>query len=173
MKTRYCPECGRSVPLDARICPYCTKTIPMHEAQIVTQPDEKKDNTGKILLMVVAIIVIMVVVTVAIAATVYVYVSGMNSARNWESSPIVYFTKNDQSTTNSITIISADPINIDWSDIELQVDGMEQNHGMSGIVTVGDRIDISNIAGNGEYTISFRYVPSNTLLGSFDFTGEI
>lgn len=24
-QTRYCPNCGRQIPLDARICPYCRK----------------------------------------------------------------------------------------------------------------------------------------------------
>lgn len=24
-KSRYCPECGRSIPFDAKICPYCKK----------------------------------------------------------------------------------------------------------------------------------------------------
>ena len=39
-------------------------------------------------------------------------------------------------------------------------------------ITAGDIIDLSNIAGNGEYAVSIRYIPSNTLIGEYAFTGH-
>ena len=54
MNIRYCPECGRSIPLDAKICPYCTKKIPMHDEQIVK---EKPDEGIKIALIILAVVI--------------------------------------------------------------------------------------------------------------------
>ena len=41
---------------------------------------------------------------------------------------------------------------------------------MSGTVYAGAIIDITSIAGTGSYTISIRHVPTNTLIGTYDFT---
>ena len=84
--------------------------------------------------------------------------------------PIITFTKTDQSSTNTLTVVSASPADMVWSDFELQVDGVASDHGLSGTVTAGDLIDITGIAGTGAYTISIRYIPTNTLIGSWDFT---
>jgi len=161
MKKRYCPECGRSVPLDARICPYCAKTIPMHEGQIEITPDAKKDKT---VLIIVAVIIILFIVPIAIAATVYVYVSDMGPSTYYEMAPTIAFTKTDQSTINTMTVLYVDPSDVFWSDIELLVDGSEENYGMSGMVSEGDMIDITSIAGTGAYEISFKHNPTSTLI---------
>ena len=171
MKTRYCPECGRSIPLDARLCPYCTKTIPMHDVQIVEEHGEKKDNAGKIILIIAVVIIIIIAVTVAIAATVYVYVSGMmGSGGSLDSTPTIPFAQQDLTDYNNLNVIYSDPPNIDWSDLELQVDGITADHYMSGTVSVADGINITSIAGKGAYTITIIYIPTDTTLGTWDFT---
>jgi RNA polymerase subunit RPABC4/transcription elongation factor Spt4 len=168
MKTRYCPECGRSIPLDARACPYCAKTIPMHDGQIVTKTD---DDKSKIVLIIVVVVFILIFSTIAIAATVYVYVSGlMGSQSSWESTPTIPFSQQDLSAYNSLNVIYSDPSDIDWSELKLQVDGTTADHGMSGTVTVADGINITSIAGTGAYIITIIYIPTNTLLGMWDFT---
>ncbi|GAH01619.1 unnamed protein product [marine sediment metagenome] len=40
---------------------------------------------------------------------------------------------------------------------------------MSRTVLAGDIIDITGIAGTGIYTITIRHIPTNTLIGEFDF----
>ena len=107
---------------------------------------------------------------IGIAATTYVYVSGMIGPPTTMVSPSVMFTKTDQSATNTLTVVAVDPVTVEWEDIELLVDGMVENHGMLGIVIAGDIIDLTSIAGTGAYTISFRHIPTNTLLASFEFT---
>ena len=169
MKKRYCPECGRSIPFDARICPYCAKMMPMHEGQIVEETGEKKDKT---VLIIVAVVIILLIVPMAIAATVYVYVSGMGPSSNWETTPTITCMKIDQDTINTLTIVVAEPETVTWSDLELLVDGYVVNHGMSGLVLAGDVIDITSIAGMNGYGITFRHIPTNTLIGAYDFTAE-
>ena len=170
MKIRYCPECGCSIPLDARTCPYCAKKIPMHNDQIVTK---KETNDSNIILIIAAIVLILIFVTISIAATVYVYVSNqIGSQREWDFTPSIQFSKQDLSKYNTLNVIYSDPSDIDWSDIELQVDGTTANHGMSGIVTIGDGINITSIAGTGAYTITIKYIPTDTVLGTWDFKAE-
>jgi len=86
-----------------------------------------------------------------------------------EVTPTITFSKTDMISTNTLTVISASPADVDWSDLELQVDGTAADHGMSGTVTAGDIIDITAIAGTGAYTITIRHIPTNTLIGSWDF----
>ena len=170
MKTRYCPNCGRSIPLDARLCPYCAKTIPMHDTQIVTGPEEKKDNAGKIILIIAVVIIVIIAVTIAIAATVYVYVSGMmGSSSHLDSTPTISFIKTDQSTTNTLTVASVDPSTVLWSDIGLKVDGISENHGLYGLISAGDKIDITEIAGTGAYEISLNHMSTESLIFRTDF----
>ena len=85
--------------------------------------------------------------------------------------PTITFTQTDKSTENELIVESVDPVDLDWSDLELQVDQTFSYHGMSGTVTVGDIIDISSIAGTSYYTISIRYIPTNILIESYSFTG--
>jgi RNA polymerase subunit RPABC4/transcription elongation factor Spt4 len=169
MKIRHCPECGRSIPLDSKVCPYCAKTIPMHEGQIVTKPDDDKSN---IILIIVAVVVISIFVTIAIAASVYVYISGQIDSHGPWATPTITFSKQDLSAYNSLNVVYTKPSDIDWIELELRVDGNAVDHGMYGIVSKADSINITSIAGTGEYSISIIYMPTKTILGSWDFTGE-
>lgn len=158
MKTRYCPECGRSIPLDARLCPYCTKTIPMHDVQIVAEPEEKKDKT---VLIIVAVVVILLIVPIAIAATVYVYVSGMMGSSSFETTPSIYFTKSNSEKT--LTVLGTDYSSpLRWSDIEIQ--GTCDTSGLDIYVSEGDVI--TDCFGS----ITIRYSPSKSIIGVWTFT---
>jgi len=85
--------------------------------------------------------------------------------------PTVSFTKVDQISVNTLTVVSVDPENALWEDIRLIMGDISFNHGNSGTIQVGDVIDLTSILGIGEYTISLIHEPTNTLLGIFDFTG--
>lgn len=111
-------------------------------------------------------VILMVAITVAIAATVYVYVSGMMGGES-EVTPVITFSKTDQATTNTLTIISADPGDLDWGDLVLKVGGTTTAHGQTGNVEAGDVITIST---TGDYTVTIAHTPSNTLVGEWDFT---
>jgi hypothetical protein len=85
--------------------------------------------------------------------------------------PTITFIQTDQSSTNTLTVVSVDPVGVLWSDIRLLVDGEARNHGNSGTVNAGDVIDLTSIAGTGEYTVSIIHIPTNTLIGVYEFTG--
>ncbi len=107
-------------------------------------------------------VILMVAITVAIAATVYVYVSGMIGTSPTVT-PNVQFSKNDIS--NRLLVSSADPTSLDWSDIEL-VEGETISAFPTGTVTAGDYIEFTS----SPDTVTLRYVPTNTLLGTWEFT---
>ena len=118
-------------------------------------------------------VILMVAITVAIAATVYVYVSGMMGTGT-EAAPTLTFQKEDKAAVNTLTVISADPSDISWGDIEILIDGtaVVGGHNESGVITAGTILDVTDLvgAGTGAYTISIRHVPTNTLIGTYDFT---
>jgi len=85
--------------------------------------------------------------------------------------PSISFTKTDTDEINQLTVVSVDPVDVLWPDIRLLVDGEARNHGNSGTVKAGDIIDLTSIAGTGEYTVSIIHIPTNTLIGVYEFTG--
>jgi len=107
-------------------------------------------------------VILMVAITVAIAATVYVYVSGMIGSSP-TSTPSVQFVKDD--VTDKLTVASADPGNLQWSDFNYTQteDGPLTLHAGGATVMAGDWF--SNCNG----TVTIRYDPTNTLLGTWDF----
>jgi len=134
-------------------------------------------------------VILMVAITVAIAATVYVYVSGMMGGGG-EPTPTITFTKTDTAAENTLTVISGDPTSLDWGDLEVQINGTavttgiyktdnSTTYGTGDIVTAGNIISITHTAYHvasdenamyAAHTITIRHVPTNTLIGSFDFT---
>jgi len=114
-------------------------------------------------------VILMVAITVAIAATVYVYVSGMMGTGQ-EAAPTLTFVKEDKAAVNTLTVIAADPSDVSWGDIEILNNGTVEAHNKSGAVTAGAILDITDLAGTGAYTIGIRHVPTNTLIGTYDFT---
>ena len=107
-------------------------------------------------------VILMVAITVAIAATVYVYVSGMIGSSP-TSTPSVQFVKDD--VADKLTVASADPGDLAWSDFNYTQteDGPLTLNAGSTTVTAGDWF--SNCNG----TVTIRYIPTNTLLGTWDF----
>ena len=87
--------------------------------------------------------------------------------------PTITFIKTDTATVNTLTVVSADPADIPWEDIELKVDDTVEDHGHSGEVTAGDVIDLTAIVGDGDYTVFIRHIPTNTLIGTFEFEAGI
>ena len=119
-------------------------------------------------------VILMVAITVAIAATVYVYVSGMMGTGQ-EAAPTLTFIKDDKAAVNTLTVIAADPADLSWGDLELQngTAGSVIDHGQgTTTVTAGTILDIATLAGTGAYTISIRHIPTNTLIGTYDFTAS-
>ncbi len=112
-------------------------------------------------------VILMVAITVAIAAAVYVYVSGMISGTT-QSTPNVTFIKDE--SENTLKVSSADP-GISWSDINITVtDGTNTEYiEKSGTVTAGDTIDFDDetTTCSGDITITIRYEPTNSLMGTY------
>jgi flagellin-like protein len=116
-------------------------------------------------------VILMVAITVAIAATVYVYVSGMIGGGQ-EAAPSISFNKKDQSSTNSLTVVSADPTTLDWGDLEVNAsDGSpcSKPGGTGDKVKAGEAITCPTT----ECTVSIRHIPTNTLIGTYDFQASV
>jgi FlaG/FlaF family flagellin (archaellin) len=131
-------------------------------------------------------VILMVAITVAIAATVYVYVSGMIGGAKGQVANIACIT---DSSTNRITITSAGA-NIQWKDIVVTTDNTSVNwrvfdsshtpldvakstSGATVDISAGDYIelDFSAYPGmSGNVRVSLRFIPTNTLLGSWAIT---
>ena len=126
-------------------------------------------------------VILMVAITVAIAATVYVYVSGMIGTSP-ETTPSMQFVKD--STNTKLTVASADPGNLNWDDFEitwtntdnvtclLQPAGTSITSGgtlATATVTAGQYLDYTVDPGFST-SISIRHVPTNTLIGSWEFS---
>ncbi|HEC89883.1 MAG TPA: type IV pilin [Thermoplasmatales archaeon] len=121
-------------------------------------------------------VILMVAITVAIAATVYVYVSGMIGTSP-QSAPNIQFVKDD--VNNKLTVAKAEPGNVDWSDLEISLNGTVVTSAIwsgnfshptsvpnTGTVSAGDYIQFKS----GHYgTLTIRHVPTNTLLGTWEF----
>ena len=106
-------------------------------------------------------VILMVAITVAIAATVYVYVSGMIGTSP-QATPSIQFVRDD--VRDKLTVASADPIDIAWSDLNITMTGGGTIvYPSSGTVLAGH--EITNCNG----TVAIRYVPTNTLLGTWTF----
>lgn len=118
-------------------------------------------------------VILMVAITVAIAATVYVYVSGMIGSSP-ETTPNMQMVKD--STNKKLTIASADPGNLQWSDFDIKYNGTAATYGatnqsfsyptsaFTGNVEAGQYLTLRYIG-----TITIRHEPTNTLIGTWEF----
>jgi flagellin-like protein len=132
-------------------------------------------------------VILMVAITVAIAATVYVYVSGMIGTSP-EQTPNMQLVKDG--TARKLTVASADPGNLAWSDFVVSVQnesgGNTWNSGdnvtdpgllvtsypSGDTVTAGDIIKLHASDGTAafdELTVTIRHTPTNTLIGTWEF----
>ena len=110
-------------------------------------------------------VILMVAITVAIAATVYVYVSGMIGTSP-ETTPAMQLTKDASAVT--LTVATADPNDLTWDQLSYEVTSsltiLATSFPSSGTVLAGQIIELS-----GDGTISIRHVPTNTLIGTWEF----
>jgi FlaG/FlaF family flagellin (archaellin) len=131
-------------------------------------------------------VILMVAITVAIATTVYVYVTGMMGGTKDQTANIACIT---DSSTNRITVTSA-KANIKWRDIVVVTDNSSVNwrvydpsanpldaakstSGATADISAGDYIEFDFTAHpgmSGNIKVSLRFVPTNTLLGSWTIT---
>lgn len=143
----------------------------------------KSDNHG---VSAVIGVILMVAITVAVASTVYVYVSGMFGGVKDYTASVACIT---DSTTNRVTITTVSPI-IKWSDIAVTVDNTsvnwtvyDSNHNpldqakstsnATADIMAGDYIEFDFSATpwmSGNVRVSLRFIPTNTLLGSWIIT---
>ena len=116
-------------------------------------------------------VILMVAITVAIAATVYVYVSGMMGTEN-EATPVITFQQQDTALTNTLTIISADPGDLVWADLQVKINGTDAADPADYSVSGGTQVEAGNVitfVGVGNYTVAISHTPSNTLVGTWDY----
>ena len=113
-------------------------------------------------------VILMVAITVAIAATVYVYVSGMIGGES-EKTPNIAFTKDN--SDNILTVITADSA-INWDDVKVvNGTGSAAQWAMhfsvtNATITAGDTLGTFT----GDCTVQIMWVPTNTLIGTYEFT---
>ncbi len=120
-------------------------------------------------------VILMVAITVAIAATVYVYVSGMIGGTQKQTPTLSCMV---DATADKVIIVSSD-VATNWTDITITNDSgvtcqwaiwhegsnATTNTMPAGLVTAGDYIKIWGVSGNVK--ITFRYEPTNSLMGSW------
>lgn len=131
-------------------------------------------------------IILIVAITIAVAATVYVYVSGMLGGVKDYTASVACIT---DSSTDRITITTVSPT-IKWRDIGVAVDNAsvnwqvyDPNHNpldmtkstsnATADIGAGDYIEFDYTANpgmSGNIFVSLRFIPTNTLLGSWIIT---
>ena len=120
-------------------------------------------------------VILMVAITVAIAATVYVYVSGMIGTSP-ETTPNMQLVKDN--TNKKLTVASADPGNLQWADFNVTIVNTSANPDtysypvgtspLTGTITAGAIITVGE--SGYTYTVTIRHKPTNTLIGTWDFS---
>ena len=104
---------------------------------------------------------------------IYTIVSNYNPPRYYELYPTIGFTQIDNETENKLIVTSVSPVDLTWEDIDLCVNNTAMEHDNLGIINYGDVIDLTSIAGTGNYTVYIIYEPTNIILNSYNFDSEI
>ena len=112
-------------------------------------------------------VILMVAITVAIAATVYLYMSSrVDEAPN--ETPVINFFADEAEKTLYIVSFNKE---IDWSEINMTATNDTNtlyDHGQNGVLEAGDTIYFEgNGIVEGEIIIRLRYIPTNTLIGTY------
>jgi archaeal type IV pilus assembly protein PilA len=111
-------------------------------------------------------VIIMVAITVAMAAVAYAYFTGMIGEQN-KAPPAVSFTLS--SADKTITIATADVDTI-WNDINISITNATSFSFITktGLINAGDTIDLqTDQILRGTVTVTFRHVPTNSILGTY------
>ena len=115
-------------------------------------------------------VILMVAITVAIAATVYVYVSGMIGGTK-NATPNVALSVD---TTNHRLVVATADLNIKWADITVTPSTSTAGPFSAGATThgayvlAGDYIAVNATAGTGLVSVTLKYTPTNSLLGTWN-----
>lgn len=148
--------------------------------------NKKLRNTNECAVSAVIGVILMVAITVAVAATLYVYVSGMMGGVKDHTASVACITN---AFTNRITITTASA-NLKWKDIIVITDNASVNwrvynpsnnpldvakstSGATAEISAGDYIEFDFLATpwmSGNVRVSFRFLPTNSLLGSWTIT---
>ncbi len=122
--------------------------------------------------------------TKEITATTQIIVNVEEEEDTEEEVPSLSFTKDDTTVSEKLTVVSADPTNLDWGDLTLLINGQDSNgitdgvFGQTGTVSAGDIIVFEPDPGytvatpTTDYTIAIRYEPTNTLIYEGNFVGN-
>jgi FlaG/FlaF family flagellin (archaellin) len=115
-------------------------------------------------------VILMVAITAAIGAVSYAYFTGLIGGVE-EPTPVISFVPDHSKKT--LTVSSSDH-NINWADIEIlctNTTGHSDSISKSGTVSAGDSITLNNDQSlTGTVTVTFRHIPSNSMLAdSFTF----
>ena len=156
----YCPYCNRLIPSDSNICPYCTRQInqPLRnqpQNQIPMQPQKKNNN---LIIIIVVVIAVLLIAIVAISATVYVYVSG-NLGTPPEIPISINFMKDN--AERKMTVVAFDSDDSLWRDFEIK--------GNCDTSNLGPKVDLGDTITNCYETIIIIHIPTNTLIGQWEF----
>jgi flagellin-like protein len=111
-------------------------------------------------------VIIMVAITVAMAAVAYAYFTGMIGEQS-KAPPAVSFTLSASDKT--ITVATAD-VDTNWNDINISVTNISGFTYITktGLVNAGDVINLqTDQILRGTVTLTFRHVPTNSILGSY------
>jgi flagellin-like protein len=111
-------------------------------------------------------VIIMVAITVAMAAVAYAYFTGMIGEQS-KAPPAVSFTLSAAEKT--ITVATAD-VDTNWDDINISTTNTSNFSFITrtGLVKAGDVINLqTDQILRGTVTLTFRHVPTNSILGSY------
>jgi FlaG/FlaF family flagellin (archaellin) len=127
----------------------------------------RKKSNGNAVSAVIGVI-LMVAITVAMVAVAYAYFTGMIGEQK-KATPAISFTPSASEKT--ITIVTAD-IDTNWNDINITITNATSFTYLSktGIAKAGDIIYLQtdpNPILRGTVTVTFKFVPSNSILGSY------
>ena len=113
-------------------------------------------------------VIIMVTITVAMAAVSYAYFTGIIGVEK-ASTPSIAFSP---SVVDKTIQVASTEINVNWIDINVSVSNATSHAYIvkTGLVNAGDIIFLfADQPLRGKVTVTFMYVPTNSLLGTYTF----
>jgi len=100
---------------------------------------KRRLKNDKFAVSVVIGVILMVALTTSIALSVFVYTNNSSWVKLQMIEPVK---ASFSASSDKIAVVVAD--SIDWSDIEIQINGTGVDHGMIGLMEVGDEVDLLN-----------------------------
>jgi len=126
---------------------------------------EKKDQKA---VSAVIGVIIMVAIAIAMAAVSYAYFTGIIGVEK-AATPSIAFSP---SAVDKTIQVSSSEININWNNINISVRNATSHAYITktGPVNAGDTISLlANQPLRGKLSVTFTYVPTNSLLGTYTF----